>query len=45
MDRNPYVHIGCGSRVSVVPDGIPADEQVLNLVSVEQLQKLFEVGW
>jgi len=29
----------------VIADGVAADEEILNVVSVEQLQKLFEVGW
>jgi hypothetical protein len=29
----------------MVPHGVATDEEILNLVGVEQPQKLFEVGW
>ncbi len=43
--RDPYVHVGGRTRITVVIDRVAADEQVLNCVSVEQSQELFEVVW
>ncbi len=43
--RDPDIHVGSGAGVAVVPDGMPADEEVLNVVGAEQPQELFEVGW
>lgn len=38
------VHVAGGTRVTVVSDGITADQQVLNILRVQQPQELFEVG-
>jgi hypothetical protein len=35
MHRDPDVHIGCGTRISMIVDRVAADEQILNLVRVE----------
>jgi len=45
VDRDPQVHVGRGAGITVVAYGVPADEEVLNAVGVEQSQELFEVGW
>ena len=40
---HPEVNLFGGPGVSVVGDGIPADEEVLDTFSVEQVQEVFEV--
>ncbi len=45
LQRDPYVHIGGRPWVPMVTHSIAADQEVLNMVDVEQSQKLFEVGW
>jgi hypothetical protein len=44
MHRNPYIHIHRGARVSVVTDGIPANQQIFNAGAMQQFQELSEVG-
>jgi hypothetical protein len=43
VEGDPDVDVISCSGVAVISDGIPADQQVLNPMSVEQAQELFEV--
>ena len=44
MDGNPNIHIAGRTRIAVIADRIATDEQIVNLMIVQQLQELFEVG-
>lgn len=41
--RNPNVDVGCGSWMAVEANGVAADHEVVNAVSVQLFQKLAEV--
>jgi hypothetical protein len=41
----PVVDIHGRSGVAVITDRISTDQEVLNVVTLEPLKELFEVGW
>ncbi len=44
MYGNPYIQIAGRSWIAMIANGIAADEQIVNLLQIQQFQKLFEVA-
>ena len=40
---NPDVHIAGCPWIAMIPDGIPADQQIFNAVGIQQFQKILQV--